>query len=178
MLIDSAKRFEPYFGKSGTCRQEKIIFPALPYSGSVSFVRKNSLMSANYFLSLQALLPPSPQTSSNSKKKGLCYLNRLGIWRIKGTDKVLNPFYQKIKQHADIARLGKMTDFDEVLLSSENSKIALSLNLYGGGYFSLFFPPMQFKVAISDEQIRYSATFFKMFLNILTDNEQVGDIFV
>jgi hypothetical protein len=166
MLIDSAKRFEPYLGKSSAWQQGKICFPELPYSGSLSFVRKSSLMSANYFLSLQASLPPS-DTSAGSNGVGRCYLNRLGIWRIKGSDKTLTSFYQRIKQHTDADRLGKVTDFDAVVLSSANAETTLFLNLYGGGYLSILFPPMQFKVAISDQQIRYSAAFFKTLLNIL-----------
>lgn len=168
MLIDSAKRFEPYFGKSSARQQGKIFFPELPYTGSLSFVRKSSLISANYFLSLQASLP-SPDQPAGSKKAGRCYLNRFGVWRIKSSDKMLTSFYEKIKQHADVAKLCKITDFDAVLVSSENSAVTLFLNLYGGGYLSLLFPPMHFKVAISDEQIRCSAEFFKTLMNILTD---------
>nr|WP_319394565.1 hypothetical protein [uncultured Desulfobacter sp.] len=168
MLIGSAKRFEPYLGNSGTWRQGKIFFPALPYSGSLSFVRKSSLISANYFLSLQAVMPPT-DTSDGSNSTGRCYLNRLGVWRIKGSDKTLTSFYQRIKEHTDVAKLCKITDFDALILSSENSETTLFLNLYGGGYLSLLFPPMQFQVAISDEQIRNSAEFFKTLVNILAD---------
>nr|WP_319492735.1 hypothetical protein [uncultured Desulfobacter sp.] len=168
MLIDSAKRFEPYFGTGGTWQQGKIFFPELPYSGSLSFVRKSSLISANYFLSLQALLP-SPDTLNSKNRTGRCYLNRLGFWRIKGSDKTLTLFYQRIKQDTDVARLCKLTDFDALTLSSANSETTLFLNLYGGGYLSLLFPPIKFKIAISDEQIKNSAVFFKTLMNILTD---------
>ena len=168
MLIDSAKRFEPYLGNSGTWQQGKIFFPELPYSGSLSFVRKSSLISANYFLSLQALLP-TQDSSDGSNRTGRCYLNRLGVWRIKGADKTLTSFYQRMKHDTDVARLCKITDFDALILSSANAETTLFLNLYGGGYLSLLFPPMQFKVAISDEQIKNSAVFFQTLVNILTD---------
>ena len=175
MLIDSAKRFEPYLGNSGTWQQGKIFFPELPYSGSLSFVRKSSLISANYFLSLQALLP-AQYSPDRSNRTGRCYLNRLGVWRIKGSDNTLTSFYQKIKQDTDVARLSKTTDFDALILSSANAETTLFLNLYGGGYLSLLFPPMQFKVAISDEQIKNSAAFFKTLMNILTDIDRSGDL--
>nr|WP_320192434.1 hypothetical protein [uncultured Desulfobacter sp.] len=168
ILIEGARRFEPYLGKSSSWRQGKIVFPELPYSGSLSFVRKSSLISANYFLSLQASLP-SPDQPAGSNKAGRCYLNRFGVWRIKSADKMLTSFYEQVKQHTDVAKLGKITDFDAVLVSSENSTVTLFLNLYGGGYLSLLFPPMHFKVAINDEQIRYSAAFFKTLMNILTN---------
>ncbi|WP_321415713.1 hypothetical protein [uncultured Desulfobacter sp.] len=155
-------------GKSSLWRQGKIFFPELPYAGSLSFVRKSSLISANYFLSLQASLP-LPDQPPGSTKAGRCYLNRFGSWRIKSSDKILTSFYKKVKQHTDVATLCKKTDFDAVLISSDNSTVTLFLNLYGGGYLSLLFPPMHFKVAISDEQISYSAAFFKTLMNILTD---------
>jgi len=157
ILMDRSKMFEKYLGKPEEYKEGKISFPSFKNNCTLSYSSKNNIMSRNYYLSLQTEV----DNSSTSSKRSLCYLNRLGSWRFKGEDSKLKSLCQKLQNNLGIKKLLTSTDLESASIISENGKIRLILNLYGGGFSAVMLPPIKINIGIPSDQISPSAKLLK-----------------
>lgn len=162
ILIDRSKMFEKYFGKMGEYRDGKIDFPNFKDKCSISYKSTNKLMSKNYYLSLQTEVF---KDSIEHNKKSYCYLNRLGNWKVNGNNSSLKVLCNSLRDNNEIKQLLKKTDLDSITILSENGIMKLNVNLYGGGFSAIMFPPMKINIEIPKEQISPSARLLKSITN-------------
>ena len=117
---------------------------------TLGYAGKNSLMSRNYYLSLQSRYKSD---SVSGRKASHCYLNRLGSWRFKGTDETLRQICDRIRKSPSVRAQLRKTDVESVSLNAAGGEISLSINLYGGGFSSVLMPPMHVRIGVPENQI-------------------------
>jgi hypothetical protein len=155
LLEERAQALQRYFGKRSAYLEGKIDFPSAPYSCSVSYVSRRSIMSTNYYLSLAADLPCAEAEGPT----GTCFLNRLGKWKLKGKGSkvVIGSVAVRLRSDENIEALTRKTDLDSVVLTAGSGILSVRVNLYGGGFSAIMLPPIRFKVGISPEQLAKGA---------------------
>jgi len=156
LIEERAIQFKPFLGKGTIGDNGKVEFPG---DYSMGYAVKSSLMSKNYLLSLQSQIETAPLKDHS---KAICNLNRLGKWSLKGKSPVMRALCERIKASKAIAEQLKQTDLDSISVVSEEGKISLRINLYGGGFSAVVLPPMRVKIGIPDEQIQKSAKLLKL----------------
>lgn len=156
LLKERAAMFEKHFGSSEAVKEGNVKFSSLSENCSLTYTRKKTLLSANYFLCLKATYPAEQQD-----KKSSLSLNRLGRWRVTGKSEMLEKLRGLLTQNEALTRQLRNTDLESVVITSEKSSLTLHTNLYGGGFSAVVLPPMKMPVGISEEQIGRGARLFQ-----------------
>ena len=157
LLTERAALFEERLGKRGEYHAGRIPFPAVRFDCALAFHSRRSLLSVSHFLSLQGSMPTP---SLNKEGPARCYLNRLGLWRMRGKNPRIRNIMQGLKGDATLGSQLRKTDIDSMDIFLGDGCIDLSINLYGGGFSAVMLPPMHLPIGIPPHQAEEAARLY------------------